>query len=130
MGPDGISASVPVMSEPTPPVPPLPPVPAPGQPVYFAPQPTGKAIAALVTGIVGLTMCGCFPISIVAWVLGKQAEREILASGGQLGGDGMAKAGWIMGVIGTVGAALIVLAYVAFFAVMIAVGGFEESSSY
>lgn len=111
-------------------LPPRPPMPAPGQPIYIAPQPPGKAIAALVLGILGLTMCGCFPISIVAWVLGKQAEREIRASGGHLGGDGMAKAGWIMGIIGTVGAVLIIVGYVGFFAVMFAVGGFEDTSRY
>lgn len=82
----------------------LPPLP---QMPYAQPAPTpGKAIAALVCGILGITMCGCFPISIVAWVLGKQAEREILASGGALQGEGLAKAGWITGIIGTIGSAL------------------------
>ena len=125
MGPDGISASVPPMSDPNAPVPPLPPTGGPGQPMYAAPQPTGKAIAAMVTGILGLTMC-CFPIGIVAWVLGKQAEREIRASGGRLGGDGMAKAGWIMGIIGTVGSLL----YLAFIAVIMVFTIAAETSSY
>jgi hypothetical protein len=82
-------------------IPPLPQAP------YAQPAPTpGKAIAALVCGILGITMCGCFPLGIVAWVLGKQAEREILASGGALQGEGIAKAGWITGIIGTIGGAL------------------------
>lgn len=77
----------------------------------------GKAIAALVTGILGITMCGCFPLGIVAWVLGKQAEREILESQGRLGGAGVAKAGWITGMIGTIGGLLYVLGIAVFFGI-------------
>jgi hypothetical protein len=112
------------------PLPPLPPVPP--QPPYGAPQPptSGKAIAALVLGIVGLVMCGCFPVSIVAWVLGKQAEREIRESGGTLGGNDLAKAGWITGAIGTVLSALVVIAYVGFMVAMFALGWSEDSSGY
>lgn len=99
------------MTEQTPP-----PLPYPVTPVGETP---GKAIAALVTGILGLTMCGCFPLGIVAWVLGKQAEGEIVASQGRLGGAGVAKAGWITGMIGTIGGLLYVLGMVAFFGVAI-----------
>lgn len=112
------------------PLPPLPPQPPYGAPQGLEPPTSGKAIAALVLGIVGLLMCGCFPVSIVAWVLGKQAEREIREAGGALGGNDLAKAGWITGAIGTVLSALVVIAYVGFFAVMFVVGGLEESSRY
>jgi hypothetical protein len=91
---------------------------------------SGKAIAALVLGIIGLTMCGCFPVSIVAWVIGKQAEREIRESGGAISGEGLAQAGWITGMIGTALSALVIVAYVGFFILMFAVGGFEASSGY
>jgi hypothetical protein len=112
---------------PLPPQPPLPP-----QWPYGAPQPptSGKAIAALVLGIVGLVMCGCFPVSIVAWVMGKQAEREIRESSGALSGDGLARAGWITGVIGTVLSVLFLLGYVAFLGAMFTLGEFEDSSGY
>lgn len=92
-----------------------PPLPHP-QPVGETP---GKAIAALVTGILGITMCGCFPLGIVAWVLGKQSEREIAQSQGRLGGAGVAKAGWITGMIGTIGGLLYVLGIAGFIALSV-----------
>jgi hypothetical protein len=95
---------------------PLPPLPLPPVPVGETP---GKAVAALVTGILGITMCGCFPLGIVAWVLGKQAEREIAESRGRLGGAGVAKAGWITGIIGTIGGLLYVVVLAAFVVVAI-----------
>ena len=61
---------------------------------YGAPN-SGKAIAALICGIVGLTSCGL--VGIVAIVLGKQARGEIGASGGRVEGDGLAQAGLVMG---------------------------------
>lgn len=93
-----------------------PPLPHPPGPVGETP---GKAIAALVTGILGITMCGCFPLGIVAWVLGKQAEREITASEGRLGGAGIAKAGWITGMIGAIGGLLYLIGIVAVMVVSI-----------
>ena len=105
--------------------------PVPPSPYGFVQAPTsGKAIAALVLGIIGITMCGCFPVSIVAWVIGKQAEREIRESGGALGGEGLAQAGWITGMIGTVLSVLVIVAYVGFLILMFATGGFEEPSGY
>lgn len=100
-----------------------PPLPYPSTPVGETP---GKAIAALVTGILSITMCGCFPLGIVAWVLGKQAEREITESQGRLGGAGVAKAGWITGMIGTIGGLLYVLGIVG----LIAISIIAESSTY
>jgi hypothetical protein len=61
---------------------------------YGAPN-SGKAIAALICGIVGLTSCGL--VGIVAIVLGNQARGEIGASGGRVDGDGLAQAGLVMG---------------------------------
>jgi hypothetical protein len=56
---------------------------------------SGKAIAALICGIVGLTSCGL--VGIIAIVLGNQARSEIAASGGRVEGDGLAQAGLVMG---------------------------------
>lgn len=66
-----------------------------------APRPSarksnGKAIWSLVLGILSLTLCGIIA-AILAIVLGKQAQREIAASGGLQGGEGMAKWGIILG---------------------------------
>jgi hypothetical protein len=61
---------------------------------YSAPT-AGKAVGALVCGIVGLTACA--PVGIAAIVLGSQARTDIAASAGRLQGDGMAQAGLIMG---------------------------------
>nr|WP_202387407.1 DUF4190 domain-containing protein [Nocardioides flavescens] len=66
---------------------------------------SGKAVAALVTGLVGLLTicCGFFVVSsIAAIVLGVMGRREIAASGGRLKGDGFALTGIITGVIGVV----------------------------
>jgi len=63
----------------------------------------GMAIAALVCGI-GQLLCG-FPAGIAAIILGHKARRQIRATGEQ--GDGLARAGLILGYIGAVGLALL-----------------------
>lgn len=65
------------------------------------PKTDGQAVAALVCGIIGLVACPVI-FSVIAMVLGKQSEKRILASGGTLTGDQMAKAGWILGIVGVV----------------------------
>ena len=56
---------------------------------------SGYAIASL---ILSLAFCGIG--SVLAIILGNRAKREIAASGGALGGEGMAKAGIVLGWIG------------------------------
>jgi len=64
------------------------------------PQTPGSAIAALVCGI--LAVLGCmFFTGIPAMVLGRRAKREIEQSGGALTGEGLATAGFVTGLIGT-----------------------------
>ena len=66
---------------------------------------SGKAVAALVTGLVGLLTicCGFFVLSsIAALVLGLMRRKEIAASNGQLKGDNFALTGIITGIIGIV----------------------------
>jgi hypothetical protein len=65
-----------------------------GEASHSAPT-DGKAVAALVCGIVGLAVCA--PVGIAAIVLGSQSRRSIADSGGRLQGDGMALGGLIMG---------------------------------
>jgi hypothetical protein len=85
--------------------------PAYGQPTYGLPgygypaQPhtNGKAMSSMITGIISLLFCyfGVFagPVAIVLAVQGKKAIQE---SNGTQKGEGMATAGLVTGIIGTV----------------------------
>ncbi len=66
---------------------------------------SGKAIAALVCGIISLIIAGII-LGVVAVVLGVIARNEIKADP-NLEGEGMALAGIVTGVIGTVLAAIL-----------------------
>ncbi len=57
------------------------------------------AIASLISGILGLTICGGVG-SIAAVILGHMAVGRIQAGGDTLGGRGLAKAGLILGYVG------------------------------
>lgn len=113
--------------------PPLPPaLPAYGQPYPYSPgAPTdGTAIGAMVLGILGLVMMcgygiGIIP-SIIAIFLGRSSKRKIRDSQGQLAGEGMAQAGFIMGIIGTVISALFILVIGGFIVAMIATDCFGD----
>jgi uncharacterized membrane protein len=95
--------------------PPPPPPGGYGQPGYGAPAPSrtsGKAIASLVTGLVGLITfcCGFFVISSIAGVvLGVLARRDIRASNGALRGDGMALTGIISGAVGILAMVVVIV---------------------
>jgi hypothetical protein len=104
------------------PYPPYPPYPV-------QPPSDGQAVAALVVGIVGVVgACGYglgTLISPVALFLGRASMKRIDASGGRLGGRGMAQAGFILGIIGTVLLALVLV----LIAVIIGIGlsgGFDD----
>jgi len=78
----------------------------PGQP--GTPQSSGKALASLVLGIAGVFVVPLI-CSILAIVYGNQAKQEIAASGGTMSGEGLAKAGVIIGWVGVaLGVALVV----------------------
>lgn len=68
------------------------------QPPYSPPN-SSMAIVSLIAGICGLTI---FPFigSIVAVITGSMAKKEIVNSRGALSGEGLAKAGIILGWIG------------------------------
>ena len=80
----------------------VPPPPGPwGQPAMYAPvypHTSGLAVASLVLGIIGWVPCGIG--SVVAIVLGFVARTQIRSSNGSESGDGMARAGIILGFAG------------------------------
>jgi hypothetical protein len=104
----------------------------PPPPQYGAPQPpygggqpaktSGMAIASLVLGIVGILACGCFIFSILAVVFGRIGQNNIRQSGGAQTGEGLAKWGFILGVVG------IVLGII-YWIIVAATGNFEVNTS-
>jgi len=95
------------------------------QPQYGGqPAPThGSATTALVLGILSLVVCG--PLGIPAFIIGRRAEREVKMSQGQLSGEGLAKAGWIMGLIAMILMVLAVLLII----LLVAIGAMSSSSN-
>lgn len=83
-------------------------------PPVAAPPNDGQAVAALVLSIAGLFVCPVIP-SIIAIVLGRSAERRIKESRGTLGGEGLARAGWIIGIVGVVTGVLFVIIFLGIF---------------
>ena len=93
--------------------PPEPPLSGPGYPPAYAGQfgppgiarTSGKATAALITGVSSVVLswcCGLGLAGLVAIVLGVKARREIRLSGGRLHGDGLALAGIVTGLVAVV----------------------------
>ncbi len=102
---DGSGATPPGYGTPSPPGYGPPPGTGPGQGQgYGMPKNSTKAVVALVTGIISpiLGFCCAFfgLVGIAAVVLGRQAQKEIATSGGMITGEGMAKAGVVLGIIG------------------------------
>jgi len=94
----------------TPPPPPLPTYSGPpGGDVYRPTGNNGKAVAAMVCGIVGLVIFG-FILGIIAIVLGSIAKNEIKRTG--QGGSGMATAGIVLGIVDIVAGIIIFAAIV------------------
>jgi hypothetical protein len=77
--------------------------------VVGQPATNGMAIASLVCGI-GQLLAG-FPAGIAAIILGHMARRRIRETGQQ--GSGLARAGLILGYLGTAGLLLLILLVVA-----------------
>jgi hypothetical protein len=70
-------------------------------PIPPQPQSAGaQAIVSLVLGILGIICCS--PAAPFAWYLGNQELKAILAGTSPVAGEGMAKAGKILGIIGTI----------------------------
>jgi len=101
-------------------------------PPYSVPPPNhGGALASMIVGIVSLVLACGYGIGLlgapVAWYLGSKSLREIDASQGRLGGRGMAQAGKVMGIIGTVLLGLLLVVVVVGISLLVAN---SESSGY
>ena len=84
------------------PPPPPPQYGAPQPPPYGGPPPNHpRAVLTLVLGILSIPCCGLFT-GIPAIILGRGALREIDAEPGRYSGRGLANAGYICGIVGTV----------------------------
>lgn len=86
----------------------------------YAQQNNTNAVISLVCGIAGLFTC--FILSIVAIVLGRQAQSQIAASGGTQAGEGMARWGIILGWIGIALWAIGICGYIGIFVLAIGSG--------
>jgi hypothetical protein len=80
------------------------------------------AIASLIVSIIGLPAIACFGIlglilGGVGFFLGRSSLNRIRASGGAVGGAGIAQAGWIIGVVATALGALYFIYIVVAFAI-------------
>ena len=71
----------------------------PHQPYHVAPD-HPQASTVLVLGILGLVLCQV--LSPFAWVMGSRVVSEIDGSRGAYGGRGVANAGRVCGIVGTV----------------------------
>jgi hypothetical protein len=74
-----------------------------------------QAVAALVTGVLGVLPCPF--VGIAGIVLGSKVRREIDSDPQRYTGRGMATAGLVLGVIGTVFTVLVVLGIIGLAAV-------------
>jgi len=93
-----------------------------GPPQYGAPAPTdGSATGALVCSILSFVVCPIV-LSVIGLVLASNAKKRIRASGGAIGGEGIANAATIISIIN------IALAVV-FFVLIVAVAVLGTSSS-
>ena len=72
-----------------------------GMPAPVAPRTSTMATISLIAGIGGFFILP-FIGAIVAIITGNSAKKEIANSGGTVGGEGMAKAGVILGWVGLI----------------------------
>lgn len=95
------------------------------------PRTPGLAIAALVLGIIAAVslVLGFFCYGLVSIVcgaialfLGLRARGQIKASGGALGGYGMAQAGWIIGLVSLI-LGVLELVFLGILVAMLAING-------
>lgn len=102
----------------------------PGPPAGWAPAPPRhpQATTVLVLGILGVVACGV--LAPIAWYMGSKAMAEIEGNPGAYSGDGEVRAGRILGIVGTVLFALVVVFMIVALVVLLigaaASGGFDS----
>jgi uncharacterized membrane protein YjgN (DUF898 family) len=74
------------------------------------PQPSTstQAIASLILGLIGIVPC-CGLLAPIAWYLGNQELKAIQQGRSPASGEGVAKAGMILGILGTIEIGLVLL---------------------
>lgn len=85
----------------------------PAQPGYAQPENEPNSVTALVLGILGIVVCGV--VAPFAWNLGKKSLDNIRSNPGRYSGEGMAQAGYILGIIGTILLILAVIFLIVYF---------------
>lgn len=90
-----------------------------------AEQASGRAIAALILGILSLVCMG-FVTGIPAIILGRMELNAIKEGKAVCAGEGVAKVGYILGIVGTVLTCLAMFAFVALLALGISLGTMES----
>ena len=89
--------------------------------VFGPPPDHPQATTVLMLGILGFALCQI--VSPFAWVIGNRVRREILESGGRLGGQQVVTIGWVLGIVGSCILGLLVLGFLAYIAVIaVAIG--------
>jgi hypothetical protein len=104
--------------------------PAPQQVTYVShsiggPLPAAPgAVVSLVCGIIGVAVgCTGLVLGIIALINAKNARAAIAANPGAYGGEGMATAGHVLGIIGVIWGGIIALYFVAAFTCMGSMAG-------
>ncbi len=91
------------------------------------------AIASLVVGVASLLLSCAYGVGLVgspvALVLGRVSMKRIERSEGALGGRGLALAGFILGIIGTI-LLVLLIALVVFLVIIANNEGFKTNSTY
>lgn len=96
-----------------------------GAPWRPAPPEHPQATLILILGILGLALCQV--IAPFAWVMGGRARKEIVESGGTIGGQTQVTVGWALGIAGSIILIISALAVVA--VVVIALVGVGTAST-
>lgn len=98
----------------------------PGPHGYAPPSPptNNTALVALIVGVVSLAVCQ--PVGLVAFFLGRTARKEIAESHGREGGDGLAVAGQIVGLV-AVGVFVVSMAVAAVIVVIAVLGAWATN---
>jgi hypothetical protein len=76
------------------------PTPPPPPPPAAPPKKSNNAMISLVMGILGIVCCQL--LAPVAWIMGKNELTAIAAGSAPAENEGLAKAGKILGIIGTI----------------------------